>query len=181
MFLDLAYPVGTIYTSDRTINGECPIKVNLGGTWSRIEGKYLYPAGDGSSGTEYGSNAAYVVQHSHSMTQVERTAKFATRPAGNDKANIVSTNPIINQEDNNFYFEGSSDSTIGDTPFKHGLNMRGVNDSKYWLMTLHDKHNHTMQALTSNNVSGARLVSGSAIDTANMPASIGVYVWKRTA
>lgn len=182
MFLEMTCPIGTIYTSDRMIDGKCPIEVTLGGTWERMQGKYLYPVADGGANTEYGSNAAYIVPHDHSMTQVTRTASFASRPAGNDKANILSTNSTVVTQDPNFKFTLASSSTNGDVPFAHGLNMRSINDNKYWLMTLTDTHVHTMTDLTNDNIPlEARLLTPSDIQTANMPASIGVYVWKRIA
>lgn len=48
--LDLIYPIGSIYMEkDTTSHSVCPIQTRLGGTWTRIENRFLY-ASEGGQG-----------------------------------------------------------------------------------------------------------------------------------
>ena len=66
--LDLIYPVGSIYVyqNGTTAPTTCPIQTKLGGTWERIEDRFLYSSSSRTFyGKEGGSNQAYLVDHSH--------------------------------------------------------------------------------------------------------------------
>ena len=76
--LNLLYPKGSVYyaTADAVFQYDssgkpiCPIQTNLGGTWTRIEGRFLYAAavGDESTlGNVGGSNDAVLVEHTHTI------------------------------------------------------------------------------------------------------------------
>ena len=46
--LDLIYPIGSIYMEkDTTSHSVCPIQTRLGGTWTRIENRFLYASENG--------------------------------------------------------------------------------------------------------------------------------------
>ncbi len=68
--LNLIYPVGSIYVyqDGTTAPTTCPIQTKLGGTWEKIEDRFLYS----SSNTDFygkrnGSNQAYLVEHNHNV------------------------------------------------------------------------------------------------------------------
>ena len=68
---DMLYPVGSIYLSASDAN---PATL-FGGTWQRIEGRFLYASDDAhEAGTTGGSNDAVVVSHTHSGTAASNGA-----------------------------------------------------------------------------------------------------------
>lgn len=71
--MDRVYPVGSIYmTLDKTFN---PAEV-FGGTWVRLEDRFLLGASDTyGAGTTGGSADAVVVSHSHKITKLAAASK----------------------------------------------------------------------------------------------------------
>lgn len=68
--LDLVYPVGAIYISANPSDSVCPIQALLGGTWERIQDKFLLASTDQQGvGTTGGSADAVVVEHTHTQQQ----------------------------------------------------------------------------------------------------------------
>ena len=66
--LEKVYPVGSIYMS---INDNSPENF-LGGTWERIEDKFLLSAGTShTAGSEGGSADAVVVSHTHNLSYIK--------------------------------------------------------------------------------------------------------------
>lgn len=65
--LDLIYPIGSIYMEKGTgATIICPIEQTLGGTWTRIENRFLYASENGQGvGVTGGSADAVIVSHSH--------------------------------------------------------------------------------------------------------------------
>ena len=89
--LDLIYPVGSIYVyQDGTAAPEeCPIQDTLGGTWKKIENRFLYSSSDGAFyGKEGGSNQAYLVDHKHTVSN-ESGIKGTTFGAGSHTHSFV--------------------------------------------------------------------------------------------
>lgn len=74
--LELIYPIGSIYMEkDTTSHSVCPIQTRLGGTWTRIENRFLYASENGQGvGLPGGSETVTltaaqsgVPAHSHGM------------------------------------------------------------------------------------------------------------------
>ena len=67
--LDLIYPVGSIYMEkDTASHSVCPIQTTLGGTWTRIQNRFLYASENAQGvGTTGGSADAVVVEHNHTQ------------------------------------------------------------------------------------------------------------------
>ena len=108
--LDLIYPVGSIYVyqNGTTAPTTCPIQAKLGGTWEKIEDRFLYSS---SSRTFYGKNAgsnqAYLVDHSHRV-QNEQFLGGETTEAGTHTHSFIigrsdwHTGPGANEDIGNY-------------------------------------------------------------------------------
>lgn len=89
--LDLIYPVGAIYIDANTSNSTCPIATLLGGTWTRIQDKFLLASTDNQGvGTTGGSADAVVVEHNHTQNAHNHGAgsgmEFITASSGTNFA-----------------------------------------------------------------------------------------------
>ena len=92
--LDMFYPVGSIYMSVNSTNPS----LLFGGTWQKIEGRFLLGSSSSyANGATGGSADAVVVAHTHDVTQ---KAKLVTSnsgiiimptPNGADGTNTVTT------------------------------------------------------------------------------------------
>lgn len=85
--INIMYPVGSIYMSVNPVNPE----TLFGGTWGRIQDRFLLAAGSTfSGGTKGGNKDAVVVSHTHTMsshnhrfaggTKIWTTASGSTEP-----------------------------------------------------------------------------------------------------
>ena len=66
MIVDLIYPVGSYFiTESSSFNTTTKVANHFGGTWTRVEGRFLY--GSNSAGGTGGSNDAKVISHNHTF------------------------------------------------------------------------------------------------------------------
>lgn len=80
--LDLVYPVGAIYIDALSVHSTCPIQTLLGGTWERIQGRFLLASENNQGvGTIGGSADAVVVQHNHNFTEGGNALAIGTTTA----------------------------------------------------------------------------------------------------
>ena len=92
--LDMFYPVGSIYMSVNSVN---PSSL-FGGTWQKIEGRFLLGSSSNyANGATGGSADAVVVAHTHDVTQkaelggINSGLAIIPTPNGNDGTNTVTT------------------------------------------------------------------------------------------
>lgn len=144
------YPVGSIYLS---VNNVDP-GLYFGGTWEKIEGKFLLASSSSYSlGSTGGSKDAVVVSHNH-------TQNGHRHGTGNDRYFLTSEDIIsVNGTKRNFPSESSSGSYLIYSGSKHGIYRK----------------EDTGSSTATNNSTG---VSGTG---KNMPPYLVVSVWKRTA
>ena len=147
--VDVIYPVGSIYIS---VNSTSPATL-FGGTWERIQDKFLLASGSTyENGATGGSADAVVVSHTHTQNAHSHTLD-------NSKKYVVASN--------NAYAEGVKRlATRDDTA---GYYLRSDYASSITIYT------NTANATATNNETG---VSGTG---KNMPPYLAVYMWKRTA
>lgn len=154
--LDLIYPVGAIYIDANTSNSTCPIATLLGGTWTRIQDKFLLASTDNQGvGTTGGSADAVVVEHTH--TQNPHTHNMGTngqsvpRFSGNDNWGYTSKRSMQSTTGNYYYpYSTANNEGIGEI-------------------------DHVVATTATNQNTG---VDGTG---KNMPPYIIVNVWERTA
>ena len=156
--LDLIYPIGSIYMEKGTgATIICPIEQTLGGTWTRIENRFLYASENGQGvGVTGGSADAVIVSHNH--TQNSHTHKALSNRrfvVVGDGANWGYSAKIKIRTDGSgtaYYYAHSTQDTGG-------------------IM----EHTETAEASPTINSTGE---SGT---NKNMPPYITVNIWKRTA
>lgn len=179
--LNIFYPIGTIY---QTTNADFNPQEIFGGSWDKIEGRFL--VGVGASGTNTSAND-YL-----NVTSVGSTGGF-TKPqnsyhAHNINKTHVSTASISNtntgpmnqhsSHSHNTYYVEAKSSTTGSTrrfgPF--GSSASGAQS----IATNSADISHTHEITHTHGVEGATEYV-SATDAGNLPPYYSVYIWKRTA
>ena len=116
--LDLIYPIGSIYMKKGTgTTSICPIEQTLGGTWTRIENRFLYASENGQGvGSTGGSADAIVVTHNHTQE------KHTHSPIGSRKYITVgnanwsyTTKRVMSHKTGDYYYPYSKENTDGIT------------------------------------------------------------------
>lgn len=201
-----SWPVGSVFLTFQNTN---PATLLGGGTWVQIKGKYLLAADtgntvDGTSGVGAHTKNVPLVSHTHSFTTGSagghtHYVSGTTGGAGSHSHTRGSMN-ITGTFDGNvndgnsaktgaFYntgrsFSGSDGGSGGD--FGPG-GIIGFDASRSWTGSTSSASNHTHSfgATTGNN--GAHTHSGTTASTGTSasfdvrPASVYVYMWRRTA
>lgn len=151
--LELAYPVGSIYTSEQNVSPE----TFLGGTWEPIRGRFLlsendtYRPGDTGGETSHTLSVAEMPSHNHSQDAHSHTPNASGYYFVAATASEANNTRVAYASSGNRYVDGGT-SNMG---FSH--------------------RSGTNAAQPGISYSG----SGSAHN--NMPPYLSVYMWKRTA
>lgn len=228
--LNLLYPIGSVYVysgsrdnlNTITDNGntwcECPIRQTLGGTWTPIEDHFLYAGNQelakdskvyNAINTEGGSNAAQVVQHTHtakgtyegypkSITDENQSLKslsgcfrtgrgeygrvlHATPDTRPDRNTGIATNGIIT------IYSGNNDSWTlgGSTKTMQEVQLRPNQWHRPDQIKIDATHCHKMSTdeviVNVNGVPESQRAVNPKNNLANMPKYLCVYAWKRIA
>lgn len=179
------YPVGSIYMSVSSTNPS----TLFGGTWQKIEGRFILAA---SSSYEVestgGSNDAIVVSHTHSAS-TNSTGSHSHTISGGSHSHTASsgssgshthylmygTNRFSSNSGGGYdagsgtRYQSSSDKTASAGSHSHTIT---VNTSS--------SHSHTAASAGSHSHTVTVNTTGSSGTGKNMPAYIAVNVWKRT-
>ena len=164
--LDLVYPVGSIYMSTQNVD---PGTI-IGGTWSRIEGRFILAAAD-QNGSESDN------------TYFNRTAGSS----GGERNHQLTTGELPSHTHGSKTLTGSiSFRKVGTSPSAiygavSGIFSQANNDTnKYETLTQLDSTKRQSQKLTVNATHTHDSV-GSGTSHNNIPPYISVYTWERTA
>ena len=150
--LDMFYPVGSIYM---TANASFNPNNQFGGTWSKIENRFLYGSGSKSVGATGGAETvtlttSQIPSHSHGVGSINAKGRAS---------HGWSTNESNYWSDGVFY---------SGQPGNYGVGSSGTGyQVQYFDM--------------SRNRSGNTSNSGGGGSHTNMPPYIVVAIWKRTA
>lgn len=163
--LNLIYPVGSIYMSADSSHETCPIQTWLGGTWVRIQDRFLLASTTQQGvGTTGGSADAVVVKHNH--TQNSHTHTQGSHSHNAQSGAFMESNGAIAATDKramthtsgNYYYIYSSAKNA------------------YYRHTATGGATPTINGQTATNQESG--VDGTG---KNMPPYLVVNVWKRTA
>lgn len=187
--IDKVYPVGSIYMS---VNNANPGTL-FGGTWERIQGKFLLGASSGhGAGSTGGAESVTLTQaqlpaHTHSIpahthtvpahthTVPAHTHTGTTAKSGNHR-HAVRRYQTAAVGGNRFCIQGTDDNVIFNTNY--------AGEHTHTFTTNAGGGGNTGSAGAGNTGSGGEgntgsVGSGSAVGI--MPPFLAVYIWKRTA
>jgi len=190
--VDLIYPVGSIYMS---VNSTSPATL-FGGTWERIQDRFLLAAGSSySAGGTGGSADATLPSHTHTFTGSSVTS-------GTQSANHTHSGTVDNNGSHRHYLIHNYESQSGFTNPNQTIAMsfqvsdgRSVNyiltsngyDANYGLSNSSGSHQHSFTTGSNSanhthsvTAAGTNSTVGSSATGANMPPYFVVYIWKRT-
>lgn len=108
--LDKFYPIGSIYTSTNDVNPS----LTMGGTWERLEGRFLLGAGGpykaGATGGEatVRLTADQMPIHNHIMTVSlsdgwDKPMVYVGDGKGSESGRAININSTVNKEGNGYY------------------------------------------------------------------------------
>lgn len=165
--LNFVYPVGSIYMS---VNNVSP-QTLFGGTWQKIEGRFLIAANNTyTNGTTGGSADATVVSHTHTVNGTALSNGAHTHSGTTERAgthyHFIGRKQNAASGNNVYVPDASSTSSAIDTSNTGSHTHTFTTGSK-------GAHTHT--------VNGTAASTGSSGTGKNMPPYLAVNMWKRTA
>lgn len=169
--VDLIYPIGSLFINTTSID---PNSLFENTSWTRIKDRFLLSAGDiYEGGTSAGSADAIVPYHRHgvSITSQGMSANVSHthKPSGaTNYPNFVQSGGAIQSGD-----MGTQSGSGRHYPFQST-----TTSGKYWAQSTTTAATNTEH---THNVSGNTAYEGNAVEGANMPPYLAVYVWQRTA
>ena len=164
LIVDLVYPVGAYFiTESSSFNTTTKVANYFGGTWVRVEGRFLY--GSSSAGGTGGSNDAVIPSHNHTFTGTASSHRH--KVLGSTRAS-----------DSYCYSVGNS-ACLGGLPKNDTGNKYGYYDNNSF--NSGSGNNLVFIENTSITPSGTISTVGSSTTNANMPAYRTVYMYRRTA
>ena len=179
---NLIYPVGSIYMS---VLNTSPA-VLFGGTWEKIEGRFLIGTSTGrAAGSTGGSETVTLTTEqipSHTHTGPSHTHTFTT---GNNSASHTHGTGVANK-----YFTINrllSTASVGRRKVATGSSCYAmtatgdIEDITERSATGTQSANHTHSGTTAANGTGATGATGGGAAHDNMPPYYAVFIWKRTA
>ena len=198
--LNLIYPVGSIYVYQDGIAAPnvCPIQTTLGGTWEKIEDRFLYSSSNTAFyGKRDGSNQAYLVDHSHRVQNNYFEGGEAKEAGKHTHSFIIGrsdwhTGPGANEDIGKYkdslgiYWGGYSVTKVPETSSYRG-------DPGYPLIGNQGAHTHqlkinagtltgtTTSMTTPTGLTITKIDTSNKASKANMPQYFGVIAWRRTA
>lgn len=182
---DIVYPVGSIYMS---INSTSPATI-IGGSWERIQDRFLLSAGETyTAGATGGSADAVVPAHSHAIAANETESRYISHThkanfgTASNYAFLQSANPgtVISRQSAVKWTSSSQGDSLsvpayasGDTPvfqIKPTTGYPVTSQSGEDTTT----HTHDIAAHTTES-------AGTSATGANLPPYLAVYMWKRVS
>ena len=169
---NLIYPVGSIYMS---VNSVSPA-ILFGGTWERIQDRFLLAAGSNyAAGSTGGSADASLPAHTHTVSGTAASNGAHTHTvSGTAASNGAHTHSM-----KEIWSDGSGSKSAYMMSSNRTLTTRSTASA--------GAHTHTVSGTAASNGAHTHTVSGTAASQGvaaagkNMPPYLAVYVWKRTA
>lgn len=195
VLLDLIYPVGSIYVyqDGNSAPSTCPVANTLGGTWEKIEDRFLYSSSSPAKyGLRGGSAKGYLIDHDHQVSLPTSDLTLETDEAGLHK------HPILVNKNWWHTGEGNKDRNYNidgfDIDWEWGTYVpeNGYYGNAEGLMSAAGKHKHTIpvpsdkfqgtsQKVKDQPSNTTKITNNTGVAEANMPPYFGVIAWRRTA
>lgn len=193
--IDQVYPVGSIYMS---MSATSPSSL-FGGTWERIQGRFLMASNSSyDAGDTGGSNDAIVVMHSHSASAENNGSHSHTISGGSHNHQGIAVADGSHSHPVNYSWNSGNASTGSDwriviqgkndgsgspgsaTDVSRGVGNGGSHTHSLSISTS-SSHSHGMSSSGTHGHNVNVFNVGSSGTNKNMPSFIAVNVWKRTA
>lgn len=191
-FLNVFYPIGTYYVSEGTNNPS----TFLGGTWTKVEGKFLFGADSTHAvGSTGGSADAVVPTHSHMASGAIASAGAHTHAISATAAEAGEHYHTPGLDDKNYKFSLNKGTRSIDTVGNLGgsgyyISRVKKSDGNWSGIDKTDeagKHTHSIVGSTVNAGAHTHTCTitvgdyGVSATGKNMPPYRAVNIWKRTA
>lgn len=165
--VDLIYPIGSIYMS---VSSTSP-SVLFGGSWEKIEGKFIMSSDSSySAGTTGGSNDAVVVSHNHSASTNQSGSHTHTGESDSDGSHTHTISGGSHSHSGSTGSAGSHSHSMGGDVLRVSSSSTrcGTTGSNiYWYATQHyntgsaGSHSHSVSVNSSSSHSHTMSSAGS--------------------
>lgn len=187
--IDLIYPIGAIYLSTTLVDPS----IIFGGTWKRVEGKFLLGADNeyaaGSTGGSSTMSHTHTYAHTHTTPATTTGGHVLTINEMPSHGHIVRLHNQAGTQATAYAYNGATKtnstwakntavSWVG-TTFNAAQSGAGDQCGGADQVGGNGSHTHSQVATTTNSQSSSTTSEASNID--NMPPYLAVYMWERIA
>jgi len=187
VLLDLIYPVGSIYVyqEGNSAPNTCPVANTLGGTWEKIEDRFLYSSSKAAKyGLRGGSAKGYLIDHDHQVSLPTSDITIDTRDAGSHKHSLMVNKNWWHTGDGNKERNTPVDGIDIDWEWGTYVPENGYYGNAEGLLGEAGKHKHvvpipkdkfqgTSQKVKDQPTDTTKITNNSGVAEANMPPYFG--------
>lgn len=174
--IDLIRPIGSLYWSENNTN---PSTIYPGTTWVQITDTFIVAAGSTyKAGSSYGATT-----HTHTSAAHTHTVASHTHTTGNHTLTVAE----MPNHDHTFYYTTNSDGfASGQSVSARSSASDEIQKNGDYIFHSWTQESGGSQAHNHGNTGGTSLTTNSTTpgntgSSSNIPPSVAMYCWKRTA